>query len=43
MSGSYSSALQTKAMYEEKNPTSKVIVVDTRSAGPELTVILHGI
>ncbi|MDE6491866.1 MAG: DegV family protein, partial [Lactobacillus sp.] len=43
MSGSYSSALQAKAMYEEKNPTSKVIVVDTRSAGPELTVILHGI
>ena len=43
MSGSYSSALQAKAMYEEKNPTSKVIVVDTRSAGPELTVILHEI
>lgn len=43
MSGSYSSALQAKNIYEEKNPTSKVIVVDTRSAGPELAIVLHGI
>lgn len=43
MSGSYSSALQAKAIYEEKHPTSQIIVVDTRSAGPELTVVLHGI
>ncbi|MGQ5709489.1 DegV family protein [Lactobacillus sp. PSON] len=43
MSGSYSSALQAKSMYEEQHPTSKVIVVDTRSAGPELAIILQGI
>lgn len=43
MSGSYSSALQAKAIYEEKNPTSHVIVVDSRSAGPELSIILQGI
>lgn len=43
MSGSYSSALQAKAIYEEKHPTSQIIVVDTRSAGPEMAIILHGI
>lgn len=43
MSGSYSSALQAKNIYEERHPTSKVIVVDTRSAGPELAIILDGI
>lgn len=30
-------------MYEEKHPTSQIIVVDSRSAGPELTIVLHGI
>ncbi|WP_308556665.1 DegV family protein [uncultured Lactobacillus sp.] len=43
MSGTFSSALQAKAMYEEKHPTSQIIVVDSRSAGPELTIVLHGI
>lgn len=43
MSGTFSSALQAKAMYEEKHPTSKIIVVDSRSAGPELAIVLHGI
>ena len=43
MSGTFSSALQAKTMYEEKHPTSQIIVVDSRSAGPELTIVLHGI
>ena len=43
MSGTFSSALQAKTMYEEKYPTSQIIVVDSRSAGPELTIVLHGI
>lgn len=43
MSGTYSSALQAKKMYMEKHPTSQIIVVDSRSAGPELTIIAHGI
>lgn len=43
MSGTFSSALQAKNMYEEKHPISQIIVVDSRSAGPELTIVLHGI
>ena len=43
MSGTFSSALQAKNMYEEKHPSSQIIVVDSRSAGPELTIVLHGI
>lgn len=43
MSGTFSSALQAKKMYEEKHPLSKIIVVDSRSAGPELTIVAHGI
>lgn len=43
MSGTFSSALQAKKMYQEKHPTSQIIVVDSRSAGPELTIIAHGI
>lgn len=43
MSGTFSSALQAKTMYEEKHPTSQIIVVDSRSAGPELTIVLHGV
>lgn len=43
MSGTFSSALQAKTMYEEKHPLSKIIVVDSRSAGPELTIVVHEI
>lgn len=43
MSGTFSSALQAKTMYEEKHPTSQIIVVDSRSAGPESTIVLHGV
>lgn len=43
MSGTYSSALQAKAIYQEKHPQSQIIVVDSRSAGPELAIVLQGI
>lgn len=43
LSGTYSSALQAKDLYLEQHPTSQVIVVDSRSAGPELSVVLEEI
>lgn len=43
MSGTYASALQAKNMYLEKHPNAEIIVVDTRSAGPELSIVLQGI
>ncbi|MDF7639041.1 DegV family protein [Lactobacillus sp. ESL0791] len=43
LSGSFSSAFQAKKIYEKDHPESKVIVVDSRSAGPELSVILSKI
>lgn len=43
MSGTYASALQAKNMYLEKHPNAQIIVVDTRSAGPELSIVLHEI
>ncbi len=43
MSGSFSSALQAKTMYEDKHPGSHIIVVDSRSAGPEMSIVLHEI
>lgn len=43
MSGTYSSALQARDMYLESHPTSQIIVVDSRSAGPELAIVLQGI
>ncbi|MDF7682184.1 DegV family protein [Lactobacillus sp. ESL0679] len=43
LSGSYSSAYQAKKIYEENHPQSRVIVVDSKSAGPELSLILHEI
>ncbi|AWM73787.1 fatty acid-binding protein DegV [Lactobacillus apis] len=39
LSGSFSSAYQAKQIYEKDNPGSKVIVVDSRTAGPEISVI----
>lgn len=41
LSGTFSSALQSKTIYQEKHPDSQIIVVDTRSAGPEMEVILE--
>lgn len=43
MSGTFSSALQAKKIYQKKYPLSQIIVVDSRSAGPELAIILHDI
>ncbi|MDF7668227.1 DegV family protein [Lactobacillus sp. ESL0703] len=43
LSGSYSSAFQAKEMYEKKHPDSHVIVIDSRSAGPEMSVVLNEI
>lgn len=43
LSGSFSSAFQAKEMYEKKYPNSKVVVIDSRSAGPELSIILEEI
>ncbi|MGM9910631.1 MAG: DegV family protein [Lacticaseibacillus absianus] len=43
LSGTYSSALQAKDIYLEQHPHANVIVVDSRSAGPELEVVLEGI
>lgn len=39
LSGCFSSAYQAKQIYEKENPGSKVIVVDSRTAGPEESVI----
>lgn len=41
LSGTFSSALQAKEMYLEEHPDAQVITVDTKSAGPELAVILE--
>lgn len=43
MSGTFASALQAKKIYLEQHPLSQIIVVDSRSAGPELAIILVGI
>lgn len=41
LSGSYASAVQAAADYEESNPGAKVCVIDSLSAGPELGLILE--
>lgn len=43
LSGSFSSAFQAKQIYEKDHPDSHVIVVDSRTAGPEISVILQEI
>lgn len=43
MSGTYSSALQARDIYLESHRLAKIIVVDSRSAGPELELIIEGI
>lgn len=43
MSGTYSSALQARDIYLESHPLAKIIVVDSRSAGPELELIIEGV
>lgn len=41
LSGSYNSACLAKQIYEEENEGKRVFVLDTLSAGPEMTLILN--
>ena len=41
LSGSYNAACAAKEMYEAEHPGSRVFVVDSLSAGPELTLIVE--
>ncbi len=43
LSGSYNSACAAKKLYEEQNPGRRVFVVDTLSAGPEISLIIRRI
>lgn len=40
LSGSYNSACLAKQMYEEENEGKRVFVLDTLSAGPEITLVV---
>ena len=39
LSGSYNTACMAKEMYEEEHPDRRVFVIDSLSAGPELTLL----
>ena len=41
LSGSYNSACTAKKLYEAENPECRVFVIDTLSAGPEITLIIE--
>lgn len=41
LSGSYNTACIAKQMYEEKNPGRKVYVLNSRSTGPEMALIIE--
>ena len=41
LSGSYNSACIAKGMYEAEHPDRRVFVIDSLSAGPELTLIVE--
>ena len=41
LSGSYNSANAAKRIYEEENPGRRVFVIDTLSAGPEITLTVR--
>lgn len=41
LSGSYNSACAAKQIYESENPGKRVFVLDSRSAGPEITLIVR--
>ena len=43
LSGSYNSALAAKEIYESENPDRRVYVIDSLSAGPELTLLAEKI
>ncbi len=41
LSGSYNSACAAKRLYEAENPEKRVFVIDTLSAGPEITLVIE--
>ena len=41
LSGSYNSACMAKKLYEEMHPTRRVFVLDTLSAGPEMSLVVY--
>ncbi len=41
LSGSYNSACMAKKLYEEMHPTRRVFVLDTLSAGPEMSLAVY--
>ncbi len=41
LSGSYNAACSAKEMYEEAHPDRRVVVLDSRTAGPEITLMAH--
>ena len=41
LSGSYNSACAARDLYEAENPGRRVYVIDSLSAGPELTLIVE--
>lgn len=41
LSGSYNSACAAKKLYEEQHPGRRVFVVDSLSAGPEISLLIH--
>lgn len=43
LSGSYSSAMTAKDIYEHDHPGRNVLVIDTRSTGPEMRLLIEAI
>ena len=43
LSGSYNAAMAAKKMYEEEDPTRRVFVLDSLSAGPEIMLMVEKI
>lgn len=41
LSGSYNSALTAKYMVEEEHPEKKIFILDTLSAGPEISLLVY--
>jgi len=41
LSGSYNSACAAKKLYESENPGKRVFVIDTLSAGPEMSLVVE--
>lgn len=41
LSGSYNSAMNAKAIYEKEKPGRRVFVIDSLSAGPQITLIIQ--